>query len=327
MTELIFNQYPIRGIDVSQYNLKNDKPLEFTKAKNAGAMYVAIRTSYGVTEDDAFVSNWKGAKGILPRRAYHYMDYYSNHMSGYTVNGMDDGEWGKKQAQYVWGLIKDDNDKSIVWLDIESAGSFAPKIDTVMSRVIAVAVGFMAEMDRLNGKTNGVYLAAGYLSTFAKALGKRPLWMAWYNEDRTLASIPAYATSKGWTGKVWEWQYASDGDIEDDNIGDGVRMGMGEDDLDLNICFLTAEQFEDSFSLGTVIEVPPTIPETPTDIVGKWMVTTADVLRIRRSPGLSGTITDTMVMGTPVYVQKVVTTDLEWALIGYKQYCSKSYLK
>jgi len=326
MAEIIFTQYPIVGIDVSQYNLKNKVPLDFNKAKEHGAKYVVIRSSYGIVKDSAFDSNWKGAKGILPRRAYHYLDYYSNHMAGYAVNGMSDEDWGKKQAQVMWNLIKDDNDNSIVWLDIEKS-SFAPSIGSVLSRVITIAVAFMAEIDRLSGKMNGAYLAAGYVSTFSKSLGKRPLWVAWYNEKQTVETVLDYVRTSGWRGKVYDWQYASDGDIDGDGSSDGIKMGMGIPELDLNICFLTEEEFKASFNGSTIPETPPTTPETPINGLDKRITTASSGLRVRRSPSLSGAITDVMPKGTEVYIQKIVTTDIEWALIGYRQYCSKAYLK
>lgn len=325
MTQINFTQYPIRGIDVSQYNLANKKPLDFSKAKALGAHYVCIRSSYGIATDSAFKSNWEGAKGILPRRAYHYLDYFSNHMSQYSVNGLPDAEWGKRQAQLVWSLIKDDNDNSIVWLDIESP-SFPPKVETVLSRVITIAVAFMAEIDRLTGKMNGVYISAGFISTFAKSLGKRPLWVAWYNEAQTADSVINYAKSKGWTGKVWDWQYASDGDIEGDNIGDGIKMGMGGITLDLNVCLLTEEEFNKSFTTG-IVEPPVVEPPVTNEI--KTMLVNTYALRVRNKPSLLGSIVEVMPEGTKVYILNEVTdsTGIVWANIGYKQYCSKSYLK
>lgn len=323
MVGIIFKECPIRGIDISQYNDRLDTPktIDFNKAKEGGVDYVVIRTSYGVVTDKSFRNSWADSKGILPRRPYHYLDYYSH-----LFMGISDTEWGKRQARAVWELIKDDNDGSIVWLDVESA-SVAPKIETLMPRVISIMGAFFSEMDKLNGKTNGLYSAASYLQYFYKKFGNRPLWIAWYNESKTKESILNFVKSTGWTGKVYDWQYTSDGDINGDSIGDGIVLGMEEKRLDLNMCLLSEEEFRNSFSV--VVEeppvvVPPIVVLPSTTKLVKVMTVTVGSLRIRTLPSLKGTITDYLPKDQEVEVLEEIN---DWARIGYKQYCSMSYLK
>lgn len=317
MTEIAFTQYPIRGIDTSQYNVVNNKQLDYTKAKDNGAMYVYIRSSYGIVEDEYFKESWTCAKGVLPRRAYHYMDYYSH-----TSMNISDEEWGRRQARFVWNLIKDDNDDSIIFLDVESS-SIAPKIETVMPRVVRIMAGFYSEIDRLMGKMNGLYTSLSYLQYFVNGFGKRPVWVAWYNEEQTPLSVISITRSKGWIGEIWDWQYASDGDIGTDSIGDGIRMGMGERTLDLNIWLRTEAQFKASFSVPTEPIPPDPEPEENTRLV-KVMTVMIDGTRIRNKPTTTGSI----VLGyLPIYkIIDVLDTVIEgqniWARIGIDQYCA-----
>ena len=256
---MTFNNYPIRGIDVSGYN--NDpyttKNLDIQKAVDLGIKFICVRSSYGVSTDWSFKTTWLDAKGKALRMAYHYMDYYSN-----TAKGISDANWGKMQAQVVWNLIKDDNDGTPVFLDIEKA-SFASPIETVLPKVTSIAKAFLDEMDRLSGNLTGVYFSLSYLKNF-QFTKHRPLWLAWYNEYVTIPNVIKSVRAEGWTGTIPMWQYTSDGDIDNDGVGDGIRMGMEASALDLNIWIDTPEAFA-NFGKATVTLPPP--PDT-TGIVG-----------------------------------------------------------
>ena len=239
---LKFSSFAIKGIDVSQFNGTIDW------SKTSGCNFAAIRVGYGRTLDTKFTTNWAGAKNYVKRIPYWYMDYYSNHTSSSSVNGTSDADWGIAQANTCWNAIKNDCE-GIVFLDIESASaSVASAITTVASRAQAIAKAFLQQMDTLNGKTNGIYCSVGMLNWFASWFKNRPLWAAWYNENQTIATVKAAVTKAGWTGTPLIWQYASDGDINDDGTGDGTSLGMQYKDLDLNAWLGSSTDYSNMFS-------------------------------------------------------------------------------
>lgn len=237
---LKYSSFPIRGIDVSLFN----GTIDWTKVS---AHFSGIRVGYGRSLDSKFQENWSNSKGRVKRIPYWYMDYYSNHMSGSAVNGMADADWGKAQAETCWNAIKNDPEGS-VFLDIENGNpSYAPPISTVAARAQAIAMAFLGRIDELSRKTNGIYCSLGLLNWFSSWFRNRPLWVAWYNESQTPQSVLSAVAQNGWTGKCLIWQYASDGDMDDNGTGDGVAMGMQYTNLDLNGWIGTSAQYTELF--------------------------------------------------------------------------------
>ena len=263
---LVFNDFPIKGIDVSEYN----GSIEWDKVKAKGCDFTTVRIGYGKTTDAKFTNNWSLSK-VIHRIPYWYMDYYSNHNSYSSVYGMGDYAWGEAQAVYCWNLIKNDMDgATAVFLDIESGGaSYSPTITTVTERAHNIARGFLDKMDALNGKLNGIYTSLGFLSWLGKVFSHRPLWVAWYNEtmtvdgvmqNRTVESVVASSKARGWTGEVLIWQYASDGDATGDGIGDGLDFGMDYKSLDLNAWTSTAQRYSQFVGGSIIVPEPPVEP-------------------------------------------------------------------
>ena len=238
---LKFSSFSIRGIDVSQFN----GSIDWSKVS---CFFAGIRVGYGRVLDTRFLTNWQNAKGKVKRIPYWYMDYYSNHNTNSSANGISDAEWGQIQADTCWETIKNDPE-GIVFLDIENGNSsFAPAISTVATRAQTIARAFLERMDTLNGKTNGIYCSLGLLNWFAAWFKSRPLWVAWYNEAQTVQSVLNAVSNAGWSGKCLIWQYASDGDIDDDGAADGISMGMQYQFLDLNAWSATSEDYAVLFS-------------------------------------------------------------------------------
>lgn len=232
-----FTDYPIRGIDISEFN----GAIDFDSLKETGANFCIIRAGYGKTTDKGFLLNWKQCKGKMHRSAYWYLDYYSNwYFKDSSVYGLSDADWGKKQAEKAWEFWKHDPE-GIVFLDIENY-SQAPKMDTCWDRVLTMMDAFYAKLDALSKKTNGLYASYGWLDLFPSRFKNRPLWVAWYKEDIALEKVRELVVSKGWTN-FWMWQYASDGDINNDTIPDGKEYGTQLKTLDLNIWMKSAEEF------------------------------------------------------------------------------------
>jgi GH25 family lysozyme M1 (1,4-beta-N-acetylmuramidase) len=106
------------AIDVSLYDSRRwvfgqgwvyDRPIDWVKARYDGGLSLAIiKSSEGTWPDPAFKLNWKAAKGILPRMAYHF--FRSN------VDPI-------AQADYVHFLMVTndyDNNRDFVILDLET---------------------------------------------------------------------------------------------------------------------------------------------------------------------------------------------------------------
>lgn len=274
-----FTDFDIRGIDVSGFN----DLFDWRKAKDNGVHFSAIRAGYGNTTDKRFVYNWQNAKGKVKRFAYWYMDYYSNWYNQQSVAyGMGDEAWGKLQAQNCWGLIKNENDGIITFLDIESgAPSYSPPITTAKSHAQGIAKGFLTELDKLSGIKNGIYCSLGLLSWFDSWFRDKPLWVAWYTDSQTPQSVLSAVSNKGWTGKCYMWQYASDGDVDDNGTGDGRQLGSSYSFLDLNGWIASSQDYED-FTHGLAPE-----PEEPEEVLFKAKVVVTD-LNIRNAPSLTG---------------------------------------
>jgi GH25 family lysozyme M1 (1,4-beta-N-acetylmuramidase) len=169
---IIFNNFKIRGIDISEFN----GSIEWEKVLAKACHFSGIRVGYGRRPDAQFKINWENSRGKTIRMPYWYMDYYSNHNESSPVNGMPDAAWGKEQAETCWGLIKDDlDDTTIVFLDIESgAPSYSPPIHTVTNRAQTIANNFLTRIDELSGRKNGIYCSMGLLSWFGKVLETAP---------------------------------------------------------------------------------------------------------------------------------------------------------
>jgi lysozyme len=326
-----YSSFPIRGIDVSLYNMAIDwsKVTSTIKPNFAG-----IRAGYGIVTDSRFVENWTNSKGKVNRIAYWYMDYYS-HVNGWTNQKYTDAEWGKAQAQKCWSLIKDDP-HGIVWLDIESSNpAYADPIQKVTSRVNTIANAFLVEIDRLTGKTNGVYASVGQLSLFNNSIKARPLWVAWYNEYQTKDTVIAACRKYGWIGKILIWQYASHGDVDSNGTPDGLSVGTQLKELDLNVWIGTNAEYTAMW--GTVIVTPedetPVEPVDPVEPVEQFVkrMTTAN-LAIRALPTVNSTLLARWVVWRNVNVSKTSEPGAGslqgWVKVyGQDGYMSLDYLK
>ena len=249
-----FNDLAVRGIDISGYN----GAIDWAKVK-AHSHFVIIRAGYGNTTDKTFLANWKNAS--VPKAAYWYMDYYSNWYNKESkAYGLSDATFGILQANNCWDLLKGDPGGSIVWLDIESGGAdYSPSITTspAAGHAQAIAKAFLMEMDRLNGRKNGIYCSVGLLTWFDKWFRDRPLWVAWYTKTQTVDSVLKAVRDKGWKGEVLLWQYASDGDLDGNGTKDGKTMGMQYDFLDLNVWLGTVKEYQEWTGEKMLLNIEP----------------------------------------------------------------------
>ncbi len=253
-----FYDYPINGIDVSQYN----GAIDWNKTK---ATFAVIRVGHGRVTDKTFSTNWAYAKGKIARLPYWYMDYYSNHDKTTTAYGITDVAWGKIQAEKCWELLKNDFEGTL-FLDIENASVADATIHQVKERVLIIAQSFLDAFDKLSGKTTGIYCSVSLCSYFPSNIQSRPLWVAWYTDTQTIDSVKKAVAKQGWTGKILMWQYASDGDVDDDGQGDGKKLGMQYSFLDLNIWMLSQSEWKEF--MGTTNILLDIIPLSQSD--ARW---------------------------------------------------------
>ena len=80
---ITFASFPIRGVDVSQFN----GTIDWSKVN---CNFAVIRSGFGRTIDRSFKINWANARGRVKRMSYWYLDYYSNYKTGSAINGTSD---------------------------------------------------------------------------------------------------------------------------------------------------------------------------------------------------------------------------------------------
>jgi hypothetical protein len=295
------------------------------------AHFAAHRVGYGRTLDNKFNINWANCK--INKFGYWYMDYYNNHISTHPANGMSDAAWGKEQAENCYKFM---GCNSIVFLDIESTiGNYAPKIESVRTRVLAIAKAFLIRIDQLNGKKNGIYCSLGLLDWFDDWFKDRPLWVAWYpyrQYNTSTSAIVQMVIDKGWKVKPLIWQYASDGIVNDDGIKAGItyfKTQMAE--MDLNGWVGTQAQYESMFSTNVItdpIETPDDeVIVTPPTAYTKKLVNVSiwSYLNIRAGASTSSKVIGRYLKDAPVNIESVSNG---WAkLYGQPGYVYDQYLK
>lgn len=330
--------YPVTLVDVSgnQDDPSTAKKPNLDKIVEAGFLGIGVRCGYGLVKDKAFDWFWSTAKGRLSRLPYFYGDYYS-----YIAKKITAAAWGIIQGGKWYEYTKDDPGEIPGFLDCEES-SYGERFTILnISKVTTVYRYILTEYDRLSGGFAGIYTAPGHLWIFGDWFKDRPLWLAWYDRTQTLESILAVVAKAKWRGPVVIWQFASDGDINDDGIPDGISLGMETKTLDLNVFIKNGGSLEEwsKFCGGT-----PAIPEPvnedgnnqPPEIVTvvthstrqveTWTVSSADGLNIRDKPGKPSGVTGWMPNGTKVDVLETISSGQDvWARIGQNQYCAIRY--
>jgi hypothetical protein len=194
----------------------------------------------------------------------------------------------------------------------------------------------MTEYDRLSGGKCGIYCSPGFLGFFGDWFKNRDLWLAWYNRSLTKAQILAKVAGYKWTGKVNIWQYASDGDINNDCIADGLTLGMETAALDLNVYLGTLAEWSawagtTPSSIVVPVEdqpIPVVLPTGRTKVVGLLNVSCTSGLNIRNVPkGVAGSIvTGWLANGKEVEILENIAIGTDtWARIGQGQVAAIKY--
>lgn len=313
----IFKDHPVRLFDLSYHQDDYDTPYKPTLGKmiDAGFVGIMIRVGWGLVIDRMFSYFWAQAKGKLERMPYWYLDYYSH------KGKMSAEEWGAQQADKCWSAVKSDTGEMKLALDCEEFGG-AWRI-TYLNRgdYQAVMRGFLQRWKKLTGAYPIIYCSPGFIWVFEAWAKELDLWVAIYNRNINQARAKDYAREKGWKGKVLFWQYTSDGDVDDDGIPDGKRMGFETDALDLNLWLGSMEEY--SAYCGDSL-IPPQLPPAEDDEpippvvmpAGSMTVTSVSGLNIRDVPiGKAGSqVIGWMPKGTVVTPLEIVQVGVDiWA--------------
>lgn len=325
-----YKDYPAKGIDVSQWNdiIETTFKPDYTRVKAAGMLFAIARVGYGIVEDRLFDYSWKKIREAgLDRMGYWYLDYYSH-----KNTGMTGAEWGIEQAQQCWDIMK--ADPGPVYLDLE-ASSFGGVINFVTApAVLTIARAWLTEWMRLSGDKKRIYCSPGFMPYFGSWFKDAELWLAWYNKAKTTDDIAAVLRNNNWIGKCVMWQYASDGDINDDGIGDGWKLGMEAATLDLNVFLGSMAEY--SAWVGNT--TPPVIPPVEDEIivppvepskfkqVGVMKVNATSGLNIRNKAAIPSSVIGWLPNGKEVEIlETVISGSNIWARVGQGQWCAVKY--
>lgn len=321
-----YKDFPVRLVDVSRFQDNPDtvyKPT-FDKLKAEGFQGTGVRVGFGLVEDPLFRWYWQQAKGVLERLPYWYLDYYSHRGTSTT-----DEEWGAIQANECYDLLKGDFGEGPLALDCEDS-SYGGRVSILTaSSYNKVARAFANEWLRLTGKPAMIYCSPGFLWVFGSWAKPLSMWMAWYSRQRTLTEMQAKLSAVSWTGGLKLWQYASDGDVDDDGDADGITLGMESAALDLNVFIGTAEEWSRFCGNNTPVD-PEEEPEEPVGVIipVEMTVLPSGGLNVRDVPiGVSGS----QVVGWLARGSKVLVSEMQkiganvWARTGTFTWCAIEY--
>ncbi len=314
------NDFSIKIFDVSEFN----GIINWQKVKASGITAIGIRIGFGANIDAKFIANVEGAKSVgIAVFFYWYGDYYSNWFNKkHSAYGMADAAWGKQQADNCvkfaekYGI-------SIIFLDIENVTVKGfPKLTETTAKKHAMPIykAFLKRLDELK-INNGIYCSLGWIPWFTDNYFKeKPLWVAYYpyrwavvTVERVLALCKYY----GWIGETLMWQYASDGDVDDNGTEDGISQGMQYKFLDLNGWVASEELYKKYF--GNIVVPNPEDTSYEDDetqgevekpiIYTDYIVTAWPRLMVRSYPDKTAPILDRISYNKMLPICGVVTGD------------------
>jgi lysozyme len=206
------------GCDVSYWN----GAVDFAKMKSAGAQFCYIKASQ-LLQDSTFAANWKNCKGVLPRGAYHFLDWHTSELTqAQTFISAMGGDWGELPP-----CVDFEYDPSL----------FGLGADEVQGKLW----NFLKAVQKATGRPPMIYTGYYYwLQWGTNNIGWQPfpLWLAWYAAEN-IVKVPA-----PW--KTWSiWQYTGN--------GNGPQYGSTGLSMDLSYCD----------NLPALLGTPPAPPVHP----------------------------------------------------------------
>ncbi len=260
-------QHPIWGADGSRHmdRIETDKFPDPRGIGDLGAGFWWWKGTQGAGDwgfvDRTFLKTWsmlreyneKSGK-FLARMAFGFWDYCSSHYTGSPEL------FGAQQWKFLWKTIKGDPGEIPPYIDAEAFAPWGYLNWMNQSKPMKIAGGWVKAAADDMGILPGIYTNPGMLPYFGDAFKNCDLAIAWYNKAKTVADIQKIMDRCEWRGKLRFWQYASDGDLDQNGVGDGLRLGMEEKNLDLDVWTGTVKEFSE-YCGRTPASVPD--PEPP----------------------------------------------------------------
>ncbi len=236
------SQFPVWGGDGSQHMDRKETAAfpDLHVIPDLGGSFLSWKGTQGAGYhgfvDRTFPEVWrilreyneKSGK-FVARFPFHFWDYSPKHYTGSPEL------FGAQQAKFHWNTIKSDPGEIKAYLDAEPFAGWFYLNWMNQSKPMQVAKGFIKGFSDCAGYAPGLYTSPGMLPFFGDFFKDLDLWLAWYNETRKYADLQAVLKKYSWRGELRFWQYASDGDIDEDGVGDGLKLGMEEKNFDLDI--------------------------------------------------------------------------------------------
>jgi hypothetical protein len=259
-----FDFHNITGFDISKWQ----GAVSFQKMKAGGASFVIVKAGQGNWADPMFETNWRNAKGVLPRSSYWYYD------NRYPPDA---------QARKYFDILRGDLE-GMCWLDLED-------------RSTGVYKGWQGWYDFLEefkavypGAKIGIYSNFYYiiemLSFATKAqrdyFGQYPLWLANYGLD---AFHPAYSSIM----VPLPWLECLI--LQSGTPAIGLDAGVESLEIDYNQFSGDANKFASYFKLTETPggEVMPPQEGNDMAIASKWRATWGAGCNKRIAPNVSNT--------------------------------------
>jgi hypothetical protein len=245
------SQFPVWGADGSKWEDRADTPKfpDLSIVPQLGGSFMGWKITQGAGAhgfiDRTALEAWKRMRAynesfpekMIARLPFHFWDYSPANYTGSAEL------FGAEQAKFFWNTIKSDPGEMPGALDAESFAAWFYLNWLNQSKPMAIAGGFRKQFADLAGYEAMLYTNPGTLPFFGDQFKSMDLWLAWYNEKMTYADIQTLLKRNNWRGRALIWQYASDGDLDEDGIGDGLKLGMEEIKLDLNVWLENLAEF------------------------------------------------------------------------------------
>jgi lysozyme len=214
----------ILGTDISKWedDPSTPKKIDFNIMKSAGAQFCIFKASQAQFTDKVFQISWGDCKGVMPRGAYHYLDY--------SISGL-------KQAEYFCNVIANDPPEIPPIVDFECRVNIPSKPNGELWN-------FVSYVEKTTGRIPIIYSSPSYWKEFGSSnygWHKFPLWIANYRVNTPTIPAP-------WTEYLF-WQFT--------DRGDGKTYGVEAKMIDLNWFNGTQEDLDKLCGV-----TPPSVPLT-----------------------------------------------------------------
>jgi GH25 family lysozyme M1 (1,4-beta-N-acetylmuramidase) len=208
----------ILGTDISHWedNPLTPQKINFVKMKAAGAWFCIFKATQALYTDSVFKSSWADCKGLMPRGAYHYLDW--------TKPGLE-------QAKYFCNAIAADPPELPPVVDYECRTNIPPDANGQLWN-------FVSYVEAVTKRAPIIYTGPDYWKNYGSGnVGwkKFPLWIANYQVTKPYVPAP-------WTDWTF-WQFTDRGQ---GNIYGAEALG-----IDLNYYNGTIEQLQALCNIST----------------------------------------------------------------------------